>query len=89
MPRARRVIGAPTSWPVPARPLPLLFPHTALDGSLDHPSLVVSTMAGANTGSLVDGRRWARRTPGVTKFTQDFNMLDIGSARHATESLIW
>ncbi|MFE4869227.1 hypothetical protein [Streptomyces sp. NPDC056682] len=51
-----------------------------MDGSLHHPSLVVSSMAGANTGSLVDGKRWAWPTPGVTKFTQDFNMLDIGSA---------
>ncbi|MEV8528695.1 hypothetical protein AB0451_31835 [Streptomyces sp. NPDC052000] len=46
-------------------------------------------MAGANIGSLIDGKNWIRLTPGVTKFTQDFNMLDIGSARHATEQRIW
>ncbi|MFD7019834.1 hypothetical protein [Streptomyces sp. NPDC059928] len=60
-----------------------------MDGSLDHPSLVVSAMAGTNIGSLVDGKNWTRLPPGVTKFTQDFNTLDIGSARHATAHLIW
>ncbi len=33
----------------------LVSPHTAVDRSLDHPSLVVTSTAGANIGNLVDG----------------------------------
>ncbi|UXY24203.1 putative Ig domain-containing protein [Streptomyces cynarae] len=35
--------------------LTLVSPHTAVDGSLDYPSLVVASTAGANIGNLVDG----------------------------------
>ncbi len=35
--------------------LALVSPRTAVDGSLDYPSLVVSSTAGANIGNLVDG----------------------------------
>ncbi|MEV4110388.1 putative Ig domain-containing protein [Nonomuraea sp. NPDC049695] len=110
--------------------LALVSPHTAADRSLDYPSLVVTSTAGANIGNLVDGdnqsgtgyaqavnlshtfdfgldfrvsatrfgfqsnifadrlanstvygsndgRNWTRLTPGVTRFTQDFNTLDV------------
>ena len=35
--------------------LALVSPHTAVDGSLDYPSLVITSTAGANIGNLVDG----------------------------------
>ncbi|MGO4424679.1 Ig domain-containing protein, partial [Streptomyces sp. MCAF7] len=113
--------------------LTLVSPHTAVDGSLDYPSLVATSTAGANIGNLVDGdnqsgtsypqavnlshtfdfgpdfrvsatrfgfqsnifadrlansavygsndgKDWTRLTPGVTKFTQDFNTLDVDPA---------
>ncbi|MBP2352613.1 hypothetical protein JOF29_003696 [Kribbella aluminosa] len=113
--------------------LALVSPRTAVDGSLDYPSLLVSSTAGASTGNLVDGdnqsgtgygqavnlshifdfgpdfrvsatrfgfqsnifadrlanstvfgsndgRNWTRLTPGVTRFTQDFNTLDVAPA---------
>jgi hypothetical protein len=115
--------------------LALVSPHTNLDGSLDYPSLVVASTAGANIGNLVDGdnqsgtvypqavnlshtfdfgpdfrvsatrfgfqsnifadrlanstvygsndgKNWTRLTPGVTRFTQDFNTLDVDPALH-------
>ncbi|MER6141797.1 putative Ig domain-containing protein [Streptomyces sparsogenes] len=113
--------------------LALVSPHTAVDGSLDYPSLLATSTAGANVGNLVDGdnqsgtsypqavnlshtfdfgpdfrvsatrfgfqsnifadrlanstvygsndgKEWTRLTPGVTKFTQDFNTLDVDPA---------